>query len=342
MKKLRVLLLVHESLVPPDDIEDDEDPRITEVQTEYDVQQALIELGHDVKPFGFYDDFLALHQVITEWKPDIVFNLTEDFAGIGEDDHFIVGYLEMMKIPYTGSNTRGMVLARDKAVSKKILHYHGIKVPDFEVFPFGSIPSRIRPLPYPLIVKGLREEGSVGIAQASYVENEEQLRKRVEAVHDITQDDAIAEQYIHGREFYIAVTGNDRLDVYPIRELVFNNVAKGKPRIATYKVKWDHKYRERWGIDYVFARNMAKGMKQKIIDLCKQVYRLHELSGYARIDLRLTPDGEIYVLEANPNPGIADGEDVAFSAEKAGISYDKLIQRILNLGLQAHKTKQRL
>lgn len=340
MKKLRVLLLVHESLVPPDDLYDYSDPRAYDYETEFDVKEALVELGHEVNVFGFFEDFEALHEEVKQWKPDIIFNLTEDFAGIGENDHYLVAYFEMMNLAYTGCNARGMVLARDKAVSKKILRYHDIKVPDFEVFPFGSMPKKIRPLPYPLIVKGLKEEGSVGIAQASYVENEKQLRKRVEAVHNITQDDVIAEQYIHGREFYVAVLGNERAQVLPIRELVFNKGNKDQPRMATYKVKWDHKYRERWGIDYVFARNMARGMKQKITRLCKDVYRILELSGYARIDLRLTPDNELYVLEANPNPGIADGEDVAFAAEKAGMDYEDMIERIVKLGLQAYKARQ--
>ena len=336
MRKLRVMMLVHETLVPPEDLDDPDDPRMKEYKTEYDVKEALLELGHDVKVIGIFDDISPIRATIEDWKPHIAFNLTEDFAGIGSFDFFIVSYLEMMKLPYTGSNARGMVLARDKAVSKKLLGYHRIKVPDFMVFPFGQHRKKIRKLPYPMVVKSLTEEGSFGIAQASFVENEQQLRERVERVHEITQGDVIAEQYIDGRELYVSVIGNNRLEVFPVRELIFKNVAQDQPRMATYKVKWDENYRERWGIDYIFVRNLPKEMAEKIDKLSRRIYRILELTGYARLDLRLTRDGTLYVLEANPNPGIADSEDVAFSAEKAGLSYPELIQRILNLGLRAH------
>jgi len=135
----------------------------------------------------------------------------------------------------------------------------------------------------------------------------------------------------------VTVIGNTRLQVLPIRELVFDKVGEGLPRMATYKVKWDPHYRERWGIDYQFVRNLPTGVAEKIERLCKRVYRALDLSGYARIDLRLTPEGEIYVLEANPNPAIASNDESAYSAEKAGMRYDELIQRIVNLGLQAHE-----
>ncbi|MFQ5994241.1 MAG: ATP-grasp domain-containing protein [Acidiferrobacterales bacterium] len=337
MRKLRVMMLVHPTLVPPDDLADEDDPRMEQYQTEYDVKEALTSQDHSVKVIGVYDNLAPVRGMIEEWKPHIAFNLLEDFAGQGDLDHYVVSYLEMMKLPYTGCNPRGLLLARDKALSKKLLTYHRIAVPNFAVFPIGRKIRVSRRLQYPMIVKSLTEEGSVGIAQASYVENEDQLRERVDLIHTKTSSDAIAEQYIHGRELYVTVVGNAKLDVYPMRELVFDNVEAGLPRVATYRVKWDYEYRERWGIDYQFARNLPAGLADRIHKLCKRAYRILELSGYARFDLRLSSEGRVYVLEANPNPAIAHNEDSALAAEKAGIDYSRFIQRIVNLGLTAKR-----
>jgi len=335
-RKLRVMMLVHSTLVPPEDLADPGDPRMETFRTEYDVKQALTALGHEVRVVGVYDDLAPVRRCIEEWKPQIAFNLIEDFAGVSAFDYYMVSYLAMMKIPYTGCNPRGLVLARDKALSKKLLAFHRIGVPEFTEFPFGRV---VRPPPkmkYPVIVKSLTEEGSVGIAQASFVENAEQLRERVALIHEKFQGDAIAEQYIDGRELYVTVLGNTRLTVLPIRELAFRETPEGRPRLATYKVKWDPKYRERWGIDYGFAGHLPNGVEEQVGKLCKRIYRILDLSGYARIDLRLTPEGELYVLEANPNPGIARDEDSTLSAKKAGIGYKDFIQLLIQLGLRAH------
>lgn len=336
MKKLRVMMLVHDSLVPPEDLSAD-DPRIEKFRTEYDVKQALVKLGHEVRVVGVYDDVAPIRATVEEWRPHIAFNLLEDFAGNSAFDFYVVSYLEMLKMPYTGCNPRGLMLARDKALSKKILNFHKIAVPDFMVFPYGRRLGRLRRLPFPMVVKALMEEGSVGIAQASYVENESQLRERVALIHEKFEGDAIAEQYIDGRELYVTVLGNARLEVLPIRELVFHKPDAGLPRMATYKVKWDPNYRERWGIEYRFAHPLPNGMDARIAHLCKRVCRLLDINGYARIDLRLTSQGQLYVLEANPNPGIARDEDSAQSAIRAGMSYETFIQKLLTLGLSARR-----
>jgi len=338
MKKLRVVMLVHWSLVPPEDLAQN-DPRIEKMQTEYDVKAALTGLGHDVQVVGVHDDLGPIRKLIEDWKPHIVFNLLEDFAGNSALDYYVVTYLEMLGVPYTGCNPRGLLLGRDKALSKKLLSHHHVEVPDFMVFPHGRKVGRLRKLKFPMIVKSLIEEGSVGIAQASYVENEAQLRERVAALHQMTKGDVIAEQYIHGRELYVTVLGNNRLEVLPLRELVFDKVDQDMPKMATFKVKWDSQYRERWGIDYVFARNLPAGVAERITRLCKRVYRVLDLSGYARIDLRLSPEGKLYVLEANPNPAIASNDECAFAAEKAGMTYTQFIQHIVNLGLAAHSAR---
>ena len=336
MKKLRVMMLVRSELEPPDDITGPDDPRLKECETEYDVKRALLTLGHEVRVVGVYDELAPIRQTLEEWKPHIVFNLLEEFAGRGDFDYYVVSFLEMMGIPYTGCKPRGLLLARDKGLSKKLLKYHHIHVPEFAVFPRGGSFKRRTHLPYPLIVKSLTEEGSVGIAQASFVENDEQLRERIRIIHEHTKSDAIAEQYIDGRELYVTVMGNARLDVLPIRELIFNHAAEGAPRMATYKVKWDMDYRQRWGINFQFARNLPENMPETIAKTCRRICRVLDLNGYIRIDLRLQADGRLFVLEANPNPAIAHYEETPCSAIKSGLSYEQFIQRIVTLGLRAH------
>jgi D-alanine-D-alanine ligase len=333
MKKLRVMMLVHETLVPPEDLKPKDDPRLEKFRTEYDVKQALLALGHELRVVGVYGNIAPIRKTIEEWKPHIAFNLLEDFAGVSAFDYYVVSFLEMLRLPYTGCNPRGLLLARDKGLSKKLLSFHHILVPDFLVFPAGRKVKRIPRINFPVIVKSLMEEGSVGIAQSSVVETEQELRERVALIHERTQGDAIAEEYIDGRELYVTVLGNQKLECLPIRELVFGNAEPGTPRVATYRVKWNENYRKRWGIEYQFARNLPNGVAEKIAQLCKRIYRVLDLSGYARIDLRLTADNKLYVLEANPNPGIARDEDCTLSAIKAGMNYEDFIQRLVSLGL---------
>lgn len=329
-------MLMHPEFVPPNDLLKKDDPRMENFRTEFDVRLALITLGHEIKIVAVEDDVRPIRKTVEQWKPHIAFNLLEAFADKGDWDHYVVSYLNMLKVPCTGCNPRGMLLSRDKALSKKILHYHRIKVPEFRVFYVGKKikQKKIKNLPYPMIVKSLTEQGSVGIAQASYVNNNDELVERVVQIHDMTGDHAIAEQYIEGRELYVTVMGNSRLQVLPIRELVFDKVDENQPRIATYRVKWNKDYRKRWGIKYTFSRNLPDGTEEKIRKLAKKIYKVLDLSSYARIDLRLTNDGDIYVLEANPNAGIARDEDVIHSAKKAGMNYEQFIQRLLNLALQ--------
>jgi D-alanine-D-alanine ligase len=335
MKKLRVLMLVHWSLVPPEDLRERTDERYKKFQTEFDVKTALTALGHEVQVIGIYDDIAPLRKLIEEWKPHIAFNLLEDFAGNSALDYYIVSFLEMLQTPYTGCNPRGLLLARDKALSKKILTYHRLSVPDFAVFAFGKKIGRLSKFPYPAIVKSRMEEGSVGISQASVVHNAQELRERAELIFTKTKGDAIVEQYIDGRELYVSILGNHKLEALPIRELVFKNPEPGAPKLATYKVKWDDDYRKRSGIEYQFLQKLPNGLGDHVENVCKRVYRQLEMTGYGRVDLRLTDKGEVYVLEANPNPGIAQDEDTALSAVKSGMAYEDFIQRLVTLGLSA-------
>ncbi len=339
-RKFRIVVLVHEDLVPPDSIEGMTDAEVAPFKTEFDVTATLREMGHHATPLGVWSDLAVIHRAVEEIKPDIAFNLLEEFAGIGVFDAHVASFLEMIKLKYTGCNPRGLMLAHDKALSKMICRYHRIPVPAFHVFPIDRAVRRPARLAFPLIVKSLTEEGSVGIAQRSVVHHDDELYERVDFIHRTLETDAIAEEYIDGRELYVGVTGNDRLETLPIWELDFGGLREGAPRIATGRMKWDHKYQEEIGLMSGPAKRLPPGAEEKIRRIAKRVYRALSLSGYARLDLRLTEDGRVYLLEANPNPQLAYGEDFAESAEVAGMSYEKLLNRILHLGMRYHRKGQ--
>ena len=332
MKPLRVLVLMHDYMVPPEDVSG-HDLMAVNWKTEHDVLATLRELEHDVHPLGVGDDLSIVRQTVESWKPHIVFNMMEAFHELGTFDHNVVSYLELLRVPYTGCNPRGLMLARDKALSKTILHYHRIPVPDFAVVHVGRKVRRPKRLRFPLIVKSLTQEGSTGIAQASVVDDEDKLRERVRFIHESIGTDAILEQYVDGRELYVGILGNQRLTVFPIWELHFTKRADEVHRIATDRVKWSTKYQRKYGIQTDEAR-LPDDVAARIRHLCKRVYRALDLSGYARIDLRMDAAGRPFVIEANPNPQLGYGEDLAESAERAGVSYAQLIQRILTAGLQ--------
>jgi D-alanine-D-alanine ligase len=332
--KLRVVALVHRHLVPPAKVEDGTDITAAPWRTEYDVTSTLQAMGHEVQLLPVHDDLGEIRRLATEWKPHIAFNLLEGFDDIVIFDQNVVSHLELLKLPYTGCNPRGLLLARDKSLSKKLLAYHRINVPEFDVFRIGRPVRRPKRLQFPLIVKSLTQEASIGISQASVVESDEKLKERVAFIHDSIGTAAIAEQYIEGRELYVGVIGNQVLQALPVWELFFTNMPEGAKRIATDRVKWSVKYQTKYGIDSGPARELSEETCNDIQHVCKRAYRALELSGYARIDLRLDPSGTVWVLEANPNPQIAKGEDFAASAEKAGIAYEAVLQRIINLGMR--------
>ena len=254
-------------------------------------------------------------------------------------DQNVVSYLELLHVPYTGCNPRGLMLARDKALTKKVLSYHRIPYPDFMVIPQGRSVKRPKELAFPLIVKSISEEASLGISQASIVEDDEKLKERVTFIHQSIGTGALVEQYIEGREFYVGVMGNGHLHVLPVWELIMDKLPEDAKRIATQRVKWSRKYQDKYGITSEEAKNLPTGKAEEIQHLAKRVYRALGLSGYARIDVRMDAEGKVYVLEANPNPQIAHEEDFADSAEKADYSYKALLQELLKVGLRWQPAK---
>ena len=329
----RILVLVHETLVPPDTIQGYSEQEIDEWRTEYDVTTSLRKSGHEVRVLGMGDNLADLRTAITDWKPDIAFNLLEEFQGIVTYDQYVVAFLELMRQPYTGCNPRGMMISRDKALSKQILSYHRIPTPKFALLPRNRryrVPPRLK---FPLFVKSATEDASLGISQASIVHDGAKLRERVEFIHEQTHSDALVEEYIEGREIYIGVLGNERLTTFPLWELNFGTLPDVMAGIATRKVKWDRKYQQKHGIGTGPAENLPEGLRSRMARLARRIYRTLNLTGYARIDLRVTSAGQLFVLEANANPNLAQTEDFALSAQSSGVDYERTLERIMSCGL---------
>jgi D-alanine-D-alanine ligase len=333
MRRLRILVLMHKDLVPPEQL-NGQDLQTVEWKTEYDVVSTLRKLGHEVTALGVKSDLEVIRGTVEQWKPHIAFNLLEEFDGVAVYDQNVVSYLELLRVPYTGCNPRGLMLARDKALSKQVMSYHRIPYPEFMVVPVHRMVRRPKWLDFPLIVKSVSEEASLGISQASIVEDEEKLRERVAFIHDSVGTGALVERYIEGRELYVGVMGNAHLQVLPVWELVMDNMPDEAKRIATERVKWSRKYQDKYGIRSGEAKNLPEGAADKIQHLAKRVYRVLGLSGYARVDMRMDGGGNIYVLEANPNPQIADDEDFAESARKADVPYKNLLQELIHIGMR--------
>lgn len=322
---------MHKDLVPPENIHEDKfDKDEVPWITEYDVIKALKELGHKVKACGVISDLKVIKSAIDEFKPTLIFNLLEEFDGEVIFDQNVVSYLELLRVPYTGCNPRGLMLARDKALAKKILLFHRLKTPYFQVFPKNKKTKKAKHLKYPLIVKCLTEEASLAIAKASIVQSEEKLKERVQYINQKIGVDAIVEEFVEGREFYVGVMGNYKLKTLPVWELKFEKVDRPEKELYSNRAKWNNKYRDRKGIKTEHAQLDDETVK-RINHICKKAYKHLNLNGYARVDLRMNADGEIYIIEVNPNPNIAREDEFATSANYEGKKYTDLITDILRL-----------
>jgi len=260
--------------------------------------------------------------------------MLEAFDGEVLFDQNVVSYLELLRLPYTGNNPRALILCRDKALAKKIATWHRVRVPDFFVVRRGEKVRRPRRLEFPLIVKSLIDDASLGLAQASVVENDHALCQRVEFMRAHWDVDVIVERFIPGREIYVGLLGNQRYHLMTPWELRFDKRKPNTRLLATRRVKWDLGTQARLGVDTGPAEALSEALLNSLHRVCRRLGRALCLSGYARLDFRLSEEGELFFLEANPNPDLSFDEDLALAAAAGGIPYAKLIDRILDLGLR--------
>jgi D-alanine-D-alanine ligase len=334
--RLKVTMLVDSASVPKDD-------PVFAVQpdtpvTEFHVASTLRQLNHEVRILTVTDSVQSLSEQLASDHSDIVFNLTEEFRGDRRMDQNIAALLELMSIPFTGAGSIGLQLCRAKGLCKQLLSLHKIRVPGFVTIHPGDrirIPKTIR---FPLVVKPVYEDGSDGISNASLVKDENQLRERAAMVHERWKQPAIAEEYIEGRELYVGLIGNKRIRALPPREWFVGNGNGGNdgPVLATYRVKWDKEYQQKWNISFGFAE-LSEKILRDIDRTCKKVYRILQMRDYGRIDLRLTPENRLVILEANANPDIGYGDELSEAAAKAGIKYEALIEGILRHAMDRYR-----
>jgi len=336
---MRILVLFDTDMEPP--AEQDYARQLeSSDEVEFDVARALRSRGHEVRLFGFRDDLEALVAGLRAEPVDAVFNLTERFRNLSTLDYGVTALLEMLDLPYTGASAAGLMLARNKALTKMVLAYQGLRIPHFFVCPPGQVTQRPSDVRFPLIVKPLDEDASVGIAKRSVVHDDAALVERVTFIHGRYNTAAIVEEFIAGRELYVGVIGNDPPRALPPIEMVFASDSNEESRIATFKAKWSHKYREAHDIENRIATNLSKELLDRLSEVAVRTYQVAGLRDYGRIDVRLAHDEEIYIVEANPNPYLADGEDLAWAAEEGGEEYPQLIEKVAQMAVGRKKTKQ--
>ncbi|MFM1887247.1 MAG: hypothetical protein RL026_2404 [Pseudomonadota bacterium] len=334
MKSRRILVLLHPQMQPPADLAGVTPQQANDWRTEHDVIRGLRGAGHSVRDLPLLDRIGDLQQAIEDWRPDIVFNLLEEFDGVAGNDQHVVGLLEMLRQPYTGCNPRGLLLSRDKPLAKRLLASAGVPTPAWTVHPQGRalrLPATLR---RPLFVKSAVDDASLGIAHASVVHDLPALRRRIEMLFEMQRCDVLVEDYIPGRECYVGLLGNGQAPrTLPIWEMDFGRLP-GQRHLATRQAKWNLAYRARHGIGSAAAADLPEQTARLLQRHARSAWRALSLSGYARIDFRLAPDGQVHVLEANANPCLASHEDYARSAAAGGLAYGALLERILELGLK--------
>jgi D-alanine-D-alanine ligase len=300
---------------------------------EANVLASLERLGHEVATMAVFDNVANVFDKIKSFAPDVVFNQCESFYDNRAHEPNIPALLDLMKIRYTGSGPDGLLLCKDKALAKELLSHHHVRVPRFVVSHLKSPLRRLQHFGYPAFVKPIGQEASDGIAKASFVRDEREAIDRLRFLHQKFSSDAMIEEYIEGREIYVSVLGNRRRVVFPPREIFFENVPDDEPKFATSHAKWNDAYRKKWGIINGPAAELPETLRKDLHKLARNVYAWLRIRGFGRIDIRLSPRNEMFVIEANPNPSLAAEDDFAQSANAEGLTYDALIQEILNAAL---------
>lgn len=327
--KVIVLFDMHREIEPGETFSMRELRKDEQKPTEADVITALRALGHDVEVLAVYNDVGAMYDRITKFAPDVVFNLCESFYLERAHEPNVPALLDLMKVRYTGAGPEALMLCKDKALAKKVLAFHKIRVAGFVVSSRKRPLKKLRRFRFPAFVKPIDEESSDGIAKASYAKTEEDALERARFIHESFASDAIIEEYIEGRELTVSVLGNPRPVAFPPREIFFGD-GGSSPRFTTSKAKWDDAYRKKWGIRNGAAGPLPDGTLDKLGRTARMAYRILKIRGLARLDVRLTEAGEVVVIEVNPNPSLAKTDDFAMSAAEAGLSYEQLIQRMLD------------
>jgi D-alanine-D-alanine ligase len=300
-----------------------------------EIFESLVKLGH--KPFyQVLDGTPQCLQALAKCDADLIFNLTESFAGDDTKEMNIAAYLDLIGIPYTGAGPHANFLAQDKGTAKKMFAFHGIKTPYFATSYRGRI-EHAHDISFPLIVKPSWEDGSIGIDAASVVTNVKELMERIQYIQDEFDSPALIEEYIEGREIYAGILGSyERAQVLPLIELDLSRLPEGTPRIASYDVKFEKNTDAYKLTKSAIAEDLDEATTKRLSDTALAAYRALKLRDYGRIDMRLAPNGDVYVIEANPNPWLASRQEFAMAAKASGLSYTEMIGAIIDLAMSRY------
>lgn len=300
-----------------------------------EIFEALQKLGHE--PFYYVLDGRDSSLLgLAKCDADLLFNLTESYAGDDTKDMQIAAYLDLLGRPYTGAGPHALYLAQDKALAKKMFAFHGIRTPFFATSYRGRL-EHAHDISFPLIVKPTSEDGSIGIDAASVVESVKELMERIHYIHEKFDSPALIEEYIPGREIYASIMGNDPPEVLPLVELDLSKLPDGTPKIASSEVKWEKDTEAYKVTKSAPVEDLSDEIVQRLSDTALAAYQTLKLRDYGRIDMRLNKKNEVYVIEANPNPWLSSSAEFAMAAKKAGRSYSQLICEIVAL---AYKRRQ--
>src|SRR6478672_1751796 len=307
--------------------------RRKEKEDREEIFDALTKLGHEASYYVLDGRPQSLHG-LAKCGADLVFNLTESYAGDDTKEMNVAAYMDLLELPYTGAGPHAHFLAQDKATAKKMFHFHEIRTPFFATAYRGNI-DHAHDVKFPLIVKPQSEDGSIGIDAAAVVTGVKELMERVEYVQNEFDSPSLIEEYIEGREIYAAILGSyERTEVLPLVELDLSQLPKGTPRIASRDVKFERDSKAYKVTKSAIAENLDEETTKKLSETAVAAYRAVKLRDYGRIDMRLTPEGEVYVIEANPNPWLSSKHEFAMAAKKSGRSYTRLIGEIVDMALE--------
>jgi D-alanine-D-alanine ligase len=296
-----------------------------------EVYEALKKKGHSpifLRLDGTTESLLELAKSET----DLIFNLVESFGGDDSHDSCLAGYLELLGRKFTGAGSHGLFLAQEKALAKKIFAFHGIHTPYFATVYRGRT-DHAHDIQFPVIVKPAREDGSIGIQFGAVCGSIKELMERIDYIHAEFDTPALIEEYIEGREFYVAVLGNDRPEALPVVELDLSKLPEGTPKIAGSEVKWEEDTEAYRTTHPVFPKDLEEELVVRLKETAVQAFQALELRDYGRIDFRLAADGTVYVLEVNPNPYLLPTAEFAMAAKESGRSYADVIDEITTLAL---------
>ncbi len=300
-----------------------------------EIFEALQKLGHEPSYFELDGRPASLHS-LSRCDADLIFNLTESFDGDDTKEMNVVAYVDLLGLRYTGAGPHALFMSQDKAIAKKIFAFHGVRTPFFATSYRGRV-EHAHDISFPLIVKPSWEDGSIGIDSGSVVKNIKEMMERVEYIQDEFDSPALIEEYIEGREIYAGILGNyERTQVLPLVELDLSRLPEGTPKIASYDVKFEKNTDAYKLTKSQIAEDLDEETRQRLEATALAAYRALKLRDYGRIDMRLAPNGDVYVIEANPNPWLASRQEFAMAAKASGLSYTEMIGSIIDLAMSRY------